>query len=148
MADDRQVILWDFSTGEVRGKWEAHGSSVTAVSFAEDGKWIVSGGDDKLVKVWDADGKVLAELKGHDRGVRGVSVKPGGRWAASASGDGTVKLWDVAAKKEVATFGKHAVPVNAVTFLPSGVRTLSLDRDLGTLIWDVSKFLGGSAVPA
>jgi WD40 repeat protein len=47
----------------------------------------------------------------------------------------------LSAKKDVSTFRKHSSPVVGVTFTPSGLRTLSLDRDLGTLIWDVSGWL-------
>jgi WD40 repeat protein/mono/diheme cytochrome c family protein len=140
VAADRSVLLWDYSTGEVVAKWDAHSGATTAVAFA-DGNRIVTGGDDKRVKVWDADGKLLAELGGHAGGVRSVAARPGGGWVVSADAAGTVKLWDVAAKADVATFRKHARPVVGAVFLPSGVRTLSLDRDLGTLIWDVGKFL-------
>jgi mono/diheme cytochrome c family protein len=141
IAADRQVILWDFSTGEVRTKWEAHGVSVTAVSVAEDGKLILTGGDDGRVKVWDATGKLLVELKGHDGGVRSVSMKTSGRWAVSAGSDGTVKLWDLPAKTEAATFRKHASPVVSAAFTPSGTKTVSIDAKLGTLLWDVAKFV-------
>jgi WD40 repeat protein/mono/diheme cytochrome c family protein len=149
IAADRQVILWDFGTGEVRIKWEAHSSSVTAVSVAEDGKLILTGGDDGRVKVWDAAGKLLAELKGHAGGVRSVSMKAGGRWAVSASTDGTVKLWDVPAKADVATFRKHTSPVIGAAFTPSGTKTVSLDAKLGTLLWDVGKWVHteGTAPP-
>ena len=141
IAADRQVILWDFSTGEVRAKWEAHSASVTAVSFAEEGKLILSGSDDKRVKVWDTSGKLLVELKGHEGGIRSVAMKAGGRWLVSASSDGTVKLWDVPAKQDVATFRKHTSPVVSAAFTPSGTKTVSLDATLGTLLWDVAKFV-------
>lgn len=141
IAADRQLILWDFSTGEVRAKWEAHSASVTAVSFAEEGKLILTGSDDRRVKVWDAGGKLLAELKGHDGGIRSVSMQAGGRWLLSASSDGTVKLWDVPAKKDAATFRKHTSPVVSAAFTPSGTKTVSLDAKLGTLLWDVTKFV-------
>ena len=140
IAADRQLILWDFSTGEVRAKWEAHAASVTAVAFAEDGKLILSGGDDKRVKVWDATGKLLADLKGHDGGIRSVTMQPGGRWLLSTSTDGTAKLWDVPAKAEAATFRKHTAPTVAAAFTPSGTKTVSLDAKLGTLLWDITKF--------
>jgi WD40 repeat protein len=68
-------------------------------------------------------------------------MKPGGRWLLSASSDGTVKLWDYSTKKDVATFRKHPSSVAGAAFLPSGTRTLSLDRELGTKIWDISAAL-------
>ena len=53
----------------------------------------------------------------------------------------------MAAKKDVATFRKHGLPVVGAALLPSGVRTISVDQDLNALIWDVSKFLSGIAPP-
>jgi len=145
VAADRNVILWDFSTGDVLKTWDAHAGAVTAIRFAEGGSLLLSGGDDAAVKLWSpTDGKLVAELKGHAAGIRDLAVKPGGRGVLSASADGTVKLWDVAAAKDVATFKKHGKAVVAAGFLPSGVKTLSVDRELGVLIWDVAKFLTGS----
>lgn len=146
VALDRQIVIWNVATGEVVRKWDAHAKAVTAVRFAEDGRVLVTGGDDHAVKVWNADtGAELAALTGHEGGVRGVSLKPGGRWLLSAASDRTVRLWDLSAKKEVAAFRKHAAPVLSAEFLPSGTKTISGDRDLSNRIWDVDKFLTGSA---
>jgi WD40 repeat protein len=76
--------------------------------------------------------------------VRSVDLLAGGRWLLSGGADRTVRLWDLAAKKEAAVFRKHPAPVLAVAFLPSGTRTLSGDRDLNGLVWEVGKFLTGA----
>ena len=149
LAADRQIILWDYSTGEVPMRWDAHRGAISCVAYSDDGLSLITGGDDGPVKIWDAKtGKVSVELAGHGGSIRSVSLKPGGKWALSASADGTAKLWDVAAKKDVATFRKHGLPLVGAALLPSGTRTLSIDRDLGTLIWDVGQFLSGGGAPA
>lgn len=141
IAADRRVVVWDFSTGEVRAKWEAHGGSVTAVSVAEGGKLILTGGDDRAVRVWDAAGKWLAELTGHEGGIGGLAMLSGGRWLLSTGSDGTVRLWDVPAKREVAAFRKHTSAVLSAAFAPSGTKTVSVDAKLGTLLWDLAKWV-------
>jgi WD40 repeat protein len=141
IAADDGVILWNFSTGDVVKKWKAHSAAVTCIAFAKDGKWIVTGSDDRTIRVWNLDGTMRNELAGHDAGIRSAVLRNGERWLLSASSDGTVKLWDLSANKEVATFRKHSGSVAAAAFLPSGRRTLSIDRELGTRIWDIQPWL-------
>ncbi len=149
IAADRRIILWNFATGEIAAKWDAHKGAVSSVAYSDDGLSLITGGDDGPVKIWDAKtGKMSVELAGHGGSIRSAALKPGGKWALTASADGAVKLWDVAAKKDVATFRKHGLPVVGAAMLRSGTRTLSIDRDLGTLIWDVGEFLNGTPAPA
>ena len=148
IAADRRIIVWNFATGEVVTKWEAHKGAVSSVAYSDDGLSLITGGDDGAVKIWDAKtGKVTLELTGHAGSIRSAALKPDGKWAVTASADGTVKLWDVTAKKDVATFRKHGLPVVGATLLPSGTRTLSIDKDLNALIWDVSKLVNAGPAP-
>ena len=43
-------------------KWSAHSGGVYSVAFSPDGKTIVSGADDKTIKVWDAGASALIPL--------------------------------------------------------------------------------------
>jgi len=66
------------------------------VSFSPDGKRIVSGSQDKTVKVWDAQtGQETLTLKGHSDLVTSVSFSPDGKRIVSGSGDKTLKVWDI-----------------------------------------------------
>ena len=68
---------------------------VASVSFDQTGRRIVSGSDDKTVRVWDAESGVeLACLRGHDGEVASVSFDQTGRRLVSGSWDKTVRVWD------------------------------------------------------
>ena len=63
------IILWEFSTGAVLKRWDAYVGAVTAVQFAENGKLLLTGGDDAKVKLWNpTDGNRLVEVKGNGIG--------------------------------------------------------------------------------
>ena len=50
-----------------------HSDDVRSVAFSRDGKWVVSGSDDHLVKIWDV--ATGAEVRSFE-GVRFDSLKP------------------------------------------------------------------------
>ena len=64
------------------------GSATLAVAFSSDGTRIVSGSDDKSVRVWDAStGAELKELKGHTDSVNSVAFSTDGTQTVSAPGE-------------------------------------------------------------
>lgn len=52
----------------------AHGSSVTTVKFNSSGNLLVSGGFDRLVKIWNFQGNCLKTLGDHTRYVNAVAI--------------------------------------------------------------------------
>ena len=57
---------------------------------------IISGSDDKTIKVWDmATGKLLTDLEGHEKSVTCVSFSANGYNIVSGSDDKTIKIWDI-----------------------------------------------------
>ncbi len=69
---------------------------VTNVAISNDSKFIVSGSDDKSIKIWDWDRQednLLNTLSAHDDSVNSVSISNDGSILVSGSDDKTVKIW-------------------------------------------------------
>jgi WD40 repeat protein len=112
------------------------------VAFSPDGRRLVTGAENYLVKVWDVQtGNVLQTLPGHGGNVYAVAFSPDddGRWIASAGEDSAVKVWDSRTGKLVRSFRGHTSVVTSVAFSPDGRRLVSGSRDHKVKVWDLTE---------
>ena len=70
---------------------------VHSVAYSLDGKHVLAGFKDGLIRMWDAkDDKIPPRIfKGHTSNILSVSYAPDGTRLASVSTDGTIRIWDV-----------------------------------------------------
>ena len=80
-----------------------------ALLFSPDGATLFSGGNDGLIKIWDAvtlDQRCT--LKGHNTAVVGLAMTEDGRTLVSCSWDKTVRFWRAASEEDVRAAGQWA----------------------------------------
>ncbi|KAF3570301.1 hypothetical protein F2Q69_00063574 [Brassica cretica] len=93
-----QVIMDVTSDRGLRKKgciqtYKGHTRGISTVKFTPDGRWLLSGGLDNVVKVWDITaGKLLHEFKFHDGPIRSLDSHPLEFLLATGSADRTVKF--------------------------------------------------------
>src|SRR5262249_47787016 len=88
-----------------------HTGAVNSVCYSSDGKRIVSGSEDKTVRVWDAHtGQGLLTFKGHTDEVSSVAISGDGKRIVSGSVDKEVKVWDAQTGQETLTLSRHTGP--------------------------------------
>jgi WD40 repeat protein len=72
---------------------KGHTISVNTVTVTPDGKCIISGSDDKTLKVWNLETEEeVFTLIGHTDRVAALAVTPDGKRVISASADNTLKI--------------------------------------------------------
>ena len=112
---------------------------VTSVAFSVDGSRIVSGSNDKTVKIWNAaTGDVESTLLGHSGRVTSVAFSVDGSRIVSGSGDKTVKIWNAATGEVENTLLGHSSVVTSVAFSVDGSRIVSGSWDKTVKIWNAA----------
>ncbi|CAG0914381.1 unnamed protein product [Notodromas monacha] len=108
-----QAICEGGSQEENSGDAKTGNSQISSYSYvrgrSHSGPFLVSGGRDKCIKVWDITvGLSLFSLLGHDNWVRGIVFHPGGKYLLTASDDKTVRVWHLAHKRCTKVHVAHA----------------------------------------
>ncbi|HWG43955.1 MAG TPA: WD40 repeat domain-containing serine/threonine-protein kinase [Gemmataceae bacterium] len=151
-SHDQTVRLWDMATGrELARFYGPEGCKMLSVAVSPDGRHFLSGGSDKMMRLWrlppadvlaskpDDPAKQIQPFEGHTAEINGVTFAPDGRLALSGSSDGIVRLWDLPAGKEVRQLTGHQDKVQSVAFSPDGRLALTGALDKTARIWDVGE---------
>ncbi len=137
-ADGSPLQERALATGHVTRTFPPQPGFITALAASRDGRWIVSGSTDRLVRVWDLKAtKCIQTHAGHGEAVLGVAIAPDAQVAASAGQDGTVRLWDLVGAKELATLQDHRGRVSAVALDSARGVVVSAGEDTVVRIWDL-----------
>jgi U3 small nucleolar RNA-associated protein 13 len=139
-----------------------HVGAVSAVAFARrSGNFIVTGGSDKLLKVWDisslsldggggngiVEGKnensvaplqALAAVAAHMKDINAVAVAPNDSVVASASQDRTVKIWQLPSLVPLLTLKGHKRGVWSVAFSPVDKAVATASGDKTIKLWSLA----------
>lgn len=105
---DKTIRIWDANL--VGGKANmltvnAHDKDVNVISWNRNDPFIVSGGDDGVIKVWDLrqlkSGQPIATFKHHSAPITSVEWHPTDSSVFTASGaDNQITIWDLAVEKD------------------------------------------------
>jgi WD40 repeat protein len=120
----------------------AHAGTVNSAAFSRDGAFVLTGGDDGTLKLWDmVSARLVRTFAGHKGKVLHVALSPDGTRALSGGEDKTIRLWEVATGRLVRTIYAHldatGGEVSSVAFSPDGKRLLSGSRgESAAKLWD------------
>ncbi len=147
-ASGLTAAVWNAATGTLVGRLARRGDvlgpvandgDVLAVAYTGDGNYIVTGGADRLARVWDAH--TLAPLRApfhlQHGDITAIAASPTQRdLVVTASDDQTARVWNVATRQQVANLDAHAEPLHAVAFSHDGRLIATAGANGIARIWD------------
>ncbi len=138
-VSDATLSLWSLASG-VRIATKDGVAGVHTATWTRDGQAIITGGDDKVVRIWPrpTDGKAEfaapKELSGATGAITALTSGPDSVIAASA--DGKVRVWNSAEGKPVREF--PIAGVGALALSADGKQLATGRADGAVQIWDLA----------
>jgi WD40 repeat protein len=114
-------------------------SSIYAIAFTTDSKYVACACFDNTVRCYDATGKTLNErsvVQGHTKAVNALAVAPDGKTLATGSADESIRLWSVTDGnlKERAVL-ETGQPVTALAFSHASSLLAAAGADGAVRMW-------------
>ncbi|MCE9565461.1 MAG: WD40 repeat domain-containing protein [Planctomycetes bacterium] len=118
-------------------EYSGHSGAVTCLAVIPDGSLMVTGGEDKTVRVWEiGSGKQVRSLQGHLGRVTAVATRGDGKQIASASEDGAIRMWDLSTDDEHRALSEASDSLWAVAFSPDGKHVAAAGADKNIRVYN------------
>lgn len=129
---DRDVRVWDMTTGACLHTLRGHTSTVRCLKMS-DSNTAISGSRDTTLRVWDIrQGVCRNVLVGHQASVRCLEIK--GDIVVSGSYDAAAKIWSISEGRCLHTLSGHFSQIYAIAF--DGQRVVTGSLDTSVRVWD------------
>jgi WD40 repeat protein/tetratricopeptide (TPR) repeat protein len=108
------------------------------VAFSPDGKTLLTGGEDRMARLWDAaTGRPIGGPLSHPRQVRSVAFSPDGKFILTGCAVPTAQLWDAATGQGLGPLLDPPGQNSQVAFGPDGRSILTGGDDHTVRLWAV-----------
>uniref|UniRef100_H2YNV0 Small-subunit processome Utp12 domain-containing protein n=1 Tax=Ciona savignyi TaxID=51511 RepID=H2YNV0_CIOSA len=100
-----QLLVWEWQSESYILKQQGHSNGMCCLDYSPDGRFIVTGGEDGKVKVWNtSNGFCFVTFSEHESTVTAVRFTSSGHVIMSSSLDGTVRAFDLHRYRNFRTF--------------------------------------------
>jgi WD40 repeat protein len=134
VANGRPAIFAkNLDNGQMTHTLLGHDAPIRSLAFASDNNRIVSGGDDRTIRVWNLGNAQQPEqnkLEGSTASVTAVAFSVDSNQVLSGTADNAVRLWNLADNMPLKDFVGNAGPILGVGFSGNEPFTIAADRSV------------------
>jgi WD40 repeat protein len=140
-GSDSSLIVWNTDRRTIYRTLTGLNGRPNAAVFSVDNKYLLSGGKDNKVSMWDLGvipSKIVKTFEGYSGPVKSIDVSPDGKYFASGSAGGTIKIWELRNANLVFDLkGQNRnKEINSVAFSPDGKILASGGADGIIILWN------------
>jgi WD40 repeat protein len=123
--------------------YSAHTLSANIVRYSPDGKFLLSGGRDAHLNIWDTKNySQVKSIPAHNYAIYDIAFSPDAKLFATASRDKTIKIWDADMFEILARISKenyegHVNSVNKLFWSDYNNYLVSSGDDRAVMVWEI-----------
>jgi WD40 repeat protein len=151
--DEITLRLWNVNSGTLLHAIEADSlREVTSVAYSPDGSYVLSAGNDGIVKLWNAANGSFVRSFEAPWAINAIAFSRDGTRVVAASIFDKLRLWNAATGEVIQYFGGRAVAVRSVALSKDGAHILTAGDDQFLRLWDatagtlITAYKGGAGV--
>ena len=131
--------MFDLKTYKELVTLSGHKDNVRVLTFSSDGRYLLSGSEDKKVKLWDLEKNIdLVTYEGSTDNITSVCFSPDNKLVAAGCEDKLIRVRKVDdGKAPITVFSGHNGSVNSVAFTPDGQFLASGSSDNTFRVWSI-----------
>ncbi len=115
---------------------EGHVDHVSCFAISRDGQTLVSGSDDKTIRLWNLlNGTAIKTIEGHSDWIACLALSPDELQIASGSRDHTVGLWSFPEGRALKKLEGHSEDILCLAFSPDGRSLATGSADKTVRLW-------------
>jgi WD40 repeat protein len=115
-----------------------HGGEVFCCAFTHDDNYVLSGGWDGHLRLWESSSGIqAAAFRASHKPISACASSPDGRHLVSGCLEGFLTRWDAATHQPAAKLLAHVRPISTITYADDGKRLATASWDGSLVLWDL-----------
>jgi WD40 repeat protein len=138
-GDSSTITIYSMDL-ETVGTVESKNDEINDISISLDGNYMVSGGDDGYIEIWDLNSyKLLHRIKSNSGETFAVAISGDNKKVASGGEEQVIDIWDLSSGEQIARLEGHQQSITNISFTDYNRKIVSTAEDKQVKIWDITK---------
>jgi WD40 repeat protein len=138
-CSDGRLLSYDFAQG--KNLWHidnAHNKGVTSVKIASNVRFVLSGGVDGELRIWEFKTRdMISQMKEHVARINDMKLFPNDQYAVSASRDRCLLTWDLRAEKRLTQHRENHGGINCLAVASNQTSVITAGQEKTLTYWDL-----------
>jgi len=138
-CSDGRLLSYDFAQGQNLWAIEnAHRGGATTVKIASNVRFVVSGGADGELRIWELKTReMISHMKEHVARVNELKLFPNDQYAISVSRDRCLLTWDLRAEKRLTQHREKHGGINCLAVATNQTSVITAGQEKTLTYWDL-----------